>query len=254
MIKIKNLTLSFGNRRILSNLTLQLPKSGLFSLIGPNGVGKSTLLYCLVGSITNYSGTIYIGGNLKQSYSNLQLAKMMAFVPQEFFPYFELKVQDIVLMGRYPYLGKWKGYTKYDYQKCEAALGQLGISSLKNRWFNSLSGGEKQKVNIARALVQETKIILLDEALSQLDIDKQVEMTAFLKKVSMSRLIFLVSHNINLSSEYSDGLFLIDGGKIVCQGEAEEVLTKENLYPVYPSKRFDIKPNPYSKKPNIVYL
>ena len=86
MIKIKNLTLSFGNRRILSNLTLQLPKSGLFSLIGPNGVGKSTLLHCLVGSITNYSGTIYIGGNLKQNYSKMQLAKLIAFVPQEFFP------------------------------------------------------------------------------------------------------------------------------------------------------------------------
>lgn len=253
MLKISNLTLSFRKKKVLKSLNLSLPSNGLFSIIGANGVGKTTLLRVILGSISNYRGSIEIDNKEQTSYKKRDLAKLIAITPQEFFPKFDFKAKEIVLMGRYPYLKIWQNFSKNDEKLVETVLSKVKMNSFAFRSFNSLSGGEKQKINIARVLVQDTKIILMDETLAQLDINHQIEIISIIKELSKTKLILIVSHNINLASEFSDELIVLKDGKVAYKGNSKTIITKQNISHCFDIKKFEIFNNPKTKKPYIFY-
>ena len=157
-------------------------------------------------------------------------------------------------MGRYPYLNYWQSYTEQDREIVEGVLNATGLQPLKEKRYSQISGGEKQRVNIARALVQDTEAILLDESLVHLDLSHQLEIIELLSQVSRTKeiLIILVSHNVNLSAEYSDRLIFLKEGRLKFDGPVESVLTSENIKEVFDTSLTVIE-NPASKKPNILY-
>jgi iron complex transport system ATP-binding protein len=161
-----------------------MPQTDSFSvLIGPNGAGKSTLLYAILGFVKLGSGAVWVCGKDIRSYHRLELARLISYVPQVVVFQFDYLVEDIVLMGRYPWLQMMQSWSNEDRQLVHGVLEQMELLELRNRYFSQLSGGEKQRVLIARALAQNSRFIFLDETLSQLDINHQIEIMKMLKTI-----------------------------------------------------------------------
>jgi len=253
MIKIRNVSCTISGKSILRDVSLEIKSKGLYCLLGANGAGKSTLLKVLIGVIKEYQGDILVYNKLLESYTIKGLSKMISFVPQKFSPTFEVTVKDILLMGRNPYLRGIQSYGEKEFEKVKNILTFLKIQNLENRIYNSLSGGEAQKISLARALVQDTPIILLDEALSSLDIAAQVEIIRIIKDLSKRKVVILVSHNLNLSSEYSDKLIFMKKGSIVCYGETQKIFRKKTLEYTFGTK-FELIKNPKTSKINSLYI
>ena len=254
MIELKNVSCGYEDFPVLKDISLQIAEGDFCALLGPNGAGKSTLLYTMMGYLKPSEGSITIFGkgilNTKRSW----LAKQLAFVPQETRSEFDHTVQETVLMGRYPYLGLWQSYSPEDYEAVDAVLENLKLTELKHRWFSEISGGEKQRVLIARALVQQTPFILLDESLSQLDINYQIEIMKLLKAIHSkeNKTVLLVSHNLNLASNYAERLIFIKEGKLLAAGKPQDLMQKETLKELF-AVELDIMQNPHTGRPNIIY-
>ncbi|MBC8526753.1 MAG: ABC transporter ATP-binding protein, partial [Candidatus Cloacimonetes bacterium] len=169
MIKIKNLSFKYNKNLVLKDISLEIDKHDFIGIIGPNAAGKSTLLKCISGFLKSKDGKILIANKLIDDYDKIELAKIISVVVQQ--PYFEFdfRVKDIVLMGRYPYLKFWQNFSKNDENATDRILGKLELSHLSNRRLSELSGGEFQLVMLARALNQNTEILLLDEPAAHLD-------------------------------------------------------------------------------------
>jgi iron complex transport system ATP-binding protein len=182
------------------------------------------------------------------------LAKIIAYIPQEIHSEFDYSVLDTVLMGRYPFIGFLGSYNDADYQVAEDTLRQLDLLPLKHRFVQQLSGGEKQRVYIARALVQETPFIFLDESLSQLDINYQLEIMRLLKKISLDqhKSILLISHNLNLSANYADRLLFLKDGRLLYSGSPNELMQADKLSEIF-SVKLATSLNPLSQTYNIIY-
>nr|MDA3812755.1 ABC transporter ATP-binding protein [Candidatus Cloacimonadota bacterium] len=163
-------------------------------------------------------------------------------------------VEDLVLMGRFPYLGRWQNYSKIDKEIVENILKQLDLVALKNKLYSQLSGGERRRVSIARALAQETKVLLMDEAFANLDINHQLEIMQLLSEINRehNKLIILVSHNINLASEYCERIVMLKKGIVIADGKPENIVNSKNLKELYNAELKIIK-NPVSGKPNLIY-
>ena len=172
---------------------------------------------------------------------------------QEFHTEFDFYVQEIVMMGRFPYLEFWERYSKYDKQVVDNILAQLELSYFAERRFSQLSSGEKQQVIIAQALAQDTDILLLDEPAAHLDIHHQVEIFSLLRDLNKrKRTIVIVSHNINLAAEFCSKLLILDKGKQVIFAPTEKVMKEEVLSQIY-KVPLKIVRNPFTNKPNIIY-
>lgn len=254
MIKIEKLYAGYRQNEVIKDATLHIPQKGLSVLLGPNGAGKSTLIYAIMGYIKARSGKVFIDNKELADYSRADLAKLIAYIPQEQKSEFDYSVMDTVLMGRYPFMKLMQKHTDEDFDAAERVLARLNLTHLKDRWLNQLSGGEKQRVYIARALIQETPFIFLDESLSQLDINYQVEIMKLLKDIVLEqgKGILLISHNLNLSANYADRMILIKEGRIHSAGSPQETMK-----PAILSEVFDIPlrmiTNPISKIQNILY-
>ncbi|MFA7542975.1 MAG: ABC transporter ATP-binding protein [Candidatus Cloacimonadaceae bacterium] len=254
MIIVKNLSYSYSESPVLQEISLELPASGFSVLVGPNGAGKSTLLYLLMGYLLPKTGKISLYNKDIKQYRPQELAAEIAFIPQESHSEFDYLVKDTVLMGRYPYLGLWQPYGKEDEESVAKALEMMQLNDLKERYLSELSGGEKQRVYLARALAQNTKYILLDESLSQLDINFQVEIIRLLKELSTAqgKAIVLVSHNLNLAANYADKMILLKQGRLIANGTPNEVMQEALL-----AKLFDlplmVQRNPISGVNNLIY-
>ncbi|MBT5420224.1 MAG: ABC transporter ATP-binding protein [Candidatus Cloacimonetes bacterium] len=157
-------------------------------------------------------------------------------------------------MGRFPYLGRWQNYTNIDNEKVRQILMQLDLISLKNKLYSQLSGGERRRVSIARALAQETKVLLMDEAFANLDINHQLEIMQLLADINRehNKLIILVSHNINLASEYCERIVMLKQGIVIADGIPESIVNSKNLKELYNADLKIIR-NPISGKPNLIY-
>jgi len=254
MINIKDITVSYNNTKILHNISLEINKAEFTFILGPNGAGKSTLLKSINAVKQIDSGEIAIIGKSLTEWDTKELARQIAFIPQEFHIQFDYTVFEFVLMARFAWLDFFGRYTEKDYELAEKYLAQLDLLPFRHRYYNSLSGGEKQRVLIARALVQDTPIILMDESLSSLDINHQIEILQYLQDINTSqqKTIVVVSHNLNLSAEFARRLVFIKAGQCVAAGTVEEVYTPQVLSEVFDMQVAMIE-NPYTCKQNIVY-
>lgn len=254
MIQVQGLYCAYGAEDILQDVHLDLPEYGFTVLLGPNGAGKSTLLYALMAYLRPRAGIILLNGKELRKYSRPELAKAIAFIPQELHSEFEYTVLDTVLMGRFPYLNIMQNYSEADQSVAQDALRQMDLLPYQERYLSELSGGEKQRVYIARALVQDTKYIFLDESLSQLDINYQLEIMRLLKKISeeQGKAILLISHNLNLAANYADRMLFLKAGRLIHSGAPNELMQSTHLSELF-GVQLAVSLNPHSGVNNIIY-
>lgn len=232
-LKIDNVCFSYSSVPVLNDISLDLKENELVSILGPNGVGKSTLIHCINRILSPTSGTVLIDGKDVSEIKLKELAKQIGYVPYSANDSFPLSVIDTVLIGRHPHT-KW-GTLDKDLDIVYDTLKMLGISHLAMRAFNELSAGQHQKVMLARGLVQEPVILLLDEPTSNLDVRHQLDVTKMLKRLAKEKniLIIMISHDINIAAKYSDKIILMHEGCIFDIGTPVEVITADNLKTVY---------------------
>ena len=237
MIKLEaeNLTLAYGNNVVMKDLSFQVIPGEMVGLIGPNGSGKSTIIKALSNVIRPYSGRVFIDGRDIVRIPRTELARLMGVVPQMSLLPGAFTAFEIVLMGRNPHLGLLQYEGGKDMTITWDAMVKTRTQSLAERRISELSGGEIQRVVIARILAQEPKSILLDEPTSNLDISHQVEILDLIKRLCReSNLAVLVSlHDLNLASQYCDRLILINNTRVYAQGTPVEVINSENIREVY---------------------
>jgi len=214
MLKVQHLRFSYGKRNVLSDVSFETGAGEILAVLGPNGSGKSTLLRCLTGILRPKQGAMTLNDRAIANCTAEQRAQWIAYVPQkvETAP---LSVFESVLLGRKPYF-TWKA-SKYDLEKVEEILDRLGLDTLAQRPVDQLSGGESQKVALARVLVQEPQLLLLDEPTSSLDLKNQVEILVLLRKIVRERNLtaILTMHDINVAIRYTDRFLLLQNGKLV---------------------------------------
>lgn len=232
-IDIEGIEFGYSANPVLKNINLSVNGPQLLSIIGPNGVGKSTLIHCINKILTPNKGTVFIDGSDVDSISLKNLAKKVGYVPYSSSDAFPLSVVDTVMMGRHPH-SNWKSLDK-DLQIVYDTLKLIDIEHLAMRSFDELSAGQHQKVMLARGLVQEPKILLLDEPTSNLDIKHQMEVTRIMRELSQDKgiLVIMISHDLNIAAKYSDNMIMLYDGGIYAAGTPEEVLTSENIKNVY---------------------
>jgi len=228
---VENLTVKLQSREILRDVTFKVESGEVVSLLGPNGSGKSTMLRTIFGILKPIKGVVLYDGKALNSIS--EASKVFGYLPQEN-PEIGLKVLDVVLLGRTPYLSGIKRAKKKDIEIALKALEDVGLKGFENRKFNELSGGEKQKVMIARVFAQEPKVMLLDEPTAHLDISAQIEILEIVRrKVRDGCSALIAMHDINLASSFSDKILMIKNGKIVYAGTPDEVISEETIRDVY---------------------
>ncbi len=230
MIKAQNLRFAYNSKEILKGVDFEIKKGEMFFIVGPNGSGKSTLLKCLNG-ILKPKGAVFIGKDELCKLSKNEVARIMGYAPQRSEVNY-LTVFDTILLGRKPHM-KW-GISEKDVEVVNKVIDMLGLNELAFRRLTQLSGGELQKVIIARALAQEPKIILLDEPTNNLDLKNQIEVMRILEKIVKEHGIsaIITMHDLNVASLYADTIVMLKNGKIVVKGGVD-VLNPENIEKVY---------------------
>ncbi len=252
-IEANNLRCSLGGREIILGVDFTVEKGKFYSIIGPNGSGKTTLLRTIVASLEPESGDLFINNIPIEHLKGKELAKKLAYVSQNTNSDVDFNVLDYVLMGRYPYLGMFQSEGDKDLEYAQKSMELTNTWYLREKKLNEISGGERQRVVVARALTQDTPIILLDEPISQLDIHHQIELMDTLSNMVEMRRITIVAvlHDLNIASQYSDYIMLLNDGKLVKNGKPEEVLTKEVILEVY-NMEVQVLQNPETGKPLII--
>jgi len=232
-LDVKNLDFSYSSKKIFSKMCMSIPKGNLVSILGPNGSGKSTFLKCVDRILTPQDGKIRIDESDISSLNRIDLAKKISYVPQSSARVFPHSVFDIILMGRRPYLG-WASSGE-DEERVWDVIDLLGLEDIALNQFNELSGGQQQKVLIARALVQDTELMLLDEPTSNLDIWHQLDVMRIVSNLVSSKGIttLMAVHDLNMASRYSDLIVLMKNGSIHVAGSPSEVLTPDHIAEVY---------------------
>lgn len=234
MIKIKNLSFSYGKKDALKNISFRIPKGTLCGLMGPNGSGKSTLFKCCLNFLKNYKGAIEIDGKNAAGLKPSAAAKLVSYVPQEHKPSFPFTVYEIVLMGRTPHMGGIFGPSKEDKKIAEKAMDKVGIADLAPIPCSMLSGGQRQLALIARAIAQEAPLMLLDEPTSALDFSNQIKIWEIMKKIASEGVsIIACSHDPNHILWFADTAVALHNGEVVADGKAEEVLNENLLTQIY---------------------
>lgn len=255
LLRVENLSAGYGGRQVIRRINFSVDKGVFAGIIGPNGAGKSTLTRAISRALTPMGGTVrYNGKDIYRTPLN-EIACSIAVVPQDTLIVFEFLVRDIVMLGRIPYLKKFKKETEADLSCVKRAMALTGITHLADKFINELSAGERQRVIIAKALAQEPKLLILDEPTSHLDISHQIEIFDLIKGLSAKEglTVLAVLHDLNLASEYCDRLFLMNNGEIFKQGPAQEVLDYKVIEEVYKTVVI-VKENPISKKPYIFLI
>lgn len=230
-INIEDLEFSYSNKATLKNMNLKVNKGEFLSIIGPNGSGKSTFLKCMNRILNPKCGTIFVDEYDLHKLHREDIAKSIGYVPQAEKGSFPVTVFDTVLMGRKPYI-KWIPSSK-DMELVSEVIEMLGLTEFSMKNINELSGGQRQKVIIARALAQHPKVLLLDEPTSSLDLKHQLEVLDITREqADRGVTVVMVLHDLNMAARYSDKILMMKDGEIF-NGGGIEILTCENIEPVY---------------------
>jgi len=237
-ITTTNLSHSFGKRNVLRQLSFSVDKGIFFVIIGPNGSGKTTLMKLMAGIIKPQQGLVEILGRSNRGYTPRALARAIAFVPQRLPVDLPFSVRETVLLGRAPYQGRLGIESKKDLEIARQAMEFTEVDHLAGATIAQLSGGEQQRVFIARAICQEPEIMLLDEPTASLDLAHQVKVMDLMEKLKLEKgiTVIMVSHDVNLAGMYSDQVLLLKDGEVVCRGIPSEVLSYRRLEETYGCK------------------
>jgi putative iron(III) dicitrate transport ATP-binding protein fecE len=230
-IQTDNIQVSFGSKPILQDISLAIQDKEFVGIIGPNGSGKSTFLKCLYRVLQPSGGKIFFDGTELSSLSHRDTALKMAVVAQHSTVNFDFSVLEMVLMGRSPYKGLLDRDQLDDYEIARHALAQVGLSDFESRNFNTLSGGEQQRVILARALAQRTECLVLDEPTNHLDIKYQLELMTIVKRLDAT--VVSAIHDLNLAAIYCDRIIGLKDGHIVCSGTPQDVLSSDTIRHIY---------------------
>ena len=234
-IDVKQLSVTLGDRQTLHDINLSVPVGKITTLIGPNGCGKSTLLRSMIGYIHSPRECVTILGKPLQSYSQSELARQMAFLPQVPNMPKDMTVEELVYCGRYPYQTWWKNTAKEDREIVDYALGITKTDHLRYQLIPSLSGGERQRVWIAMALAQEPKLLVLDEPTTYLDINHQLEIMELLKRLNEEQglTVLMVLHELTQAVQYSHYMAVRKNGHLVTSGETKSIISDHLFQQVF---------------------
>jgi len=234
-IEVHELCFQYKHHSVLERASLDIKAGERVALLGPNGAGKTTLLKLISGALTPARGTVSLNGLTPGSISKRSLARTIAIVPQEFSVPFAFTAQEIVELGRTPYLGFLHGVRAGDRLAVEKAMELTDTIPLGQRIFNELSGGERQRVMIAMALAQEPKILLLDEPTQQLDITRQAGILDLIVNLNQEQglTVLCAIHDLNLAGSYFHRLIVLHGGSVLADGSPTDVLRSDLLAKAY---------------------
>ena len=235
LMAAENIAFTYETSLVLEDLSVSIKEQDFIGLIGPNGSGKSTLLKVMGGILEIDSGSIQFKKSHVSKINKKLFAQSVSWIPQDHPMIFPFKVSEIVMMGRHPYLSPLSFESKEDFDITRRAMETTMTSQFADRYFNEISGGEKQRVMIASALAQKPEIMLLDEPTSALDLKYQVQILNILKNLNAHHKMTLVMamHDLNLASRFCNRLLLLNEGKIVRDGTPKQVLEKNILEQVY---------------------
>lgn len=234
MLRVENLNFSYGNREILKDINFFVEKGELVSVLGQNGVGKSTLFRCILGILNDYTGKIVVCGDDVRKLDPKTIAGRIAYIPQSQYPTFNYSVFDMVLMGTTGQFSAISTPGKKHTEEAENALEQMGIADLRNRGFRNISGGERQLVLMARAFAQNAKLWLLDEPTANLDFGNQMKVMSKLKELTeKGYLVVQSTHNPEQTFWFSDRILALKDGRILACGNPRQVATEEIMSQIY---------------------
>jgi iron complex transport system ATP-binding protein len=255
MIDVNSISFRYHEDWVLQDVSFRVEKGEFLGVIGPNGSGKTTLLKILYHLLSPQRGEILLELVPMKKMSRSDIGKRIAVVAQETHLLFPFSVLEMVLMGRSPYLGHLMFESEKDLEIAKKAMEWTKILPFSERPIDELSGGERKRVFIARALAQEPEVILLDEPTANLDIHHQIDFLDLILNLNRERglTIIMASHDMNIASEFCDRLILLQGGRIYKMGTPEEVITKENIERVYGCEVW-VDQNPISGMPRISLL
>ncbi|MGM9626857.1 MAG: ABC transporter ATP-binding protein [Faecousia sp.] len=231
---MKNLSFSYGERPVLRDISFRVEQGEFLSILGPNGVGKSTLFRCVLGLLSGYTGQVLVDGVDARQFSIRESARHIAYIPQSSHPIFNYRVFDIVLMGATSAVSVLRAPGREHTERCHWALEKVGISHLADRCYHRLSGGEQQLVMIARALVQNAPILMLDEPTANLDFGNQLRVLEQVRSLAREGYtIIQTTHHPEQSYLFSDRILALQNGRVLLEGAPSQVLTQQAIRDLY---------------------
>lgn len=251
ILNVCNLSWATANNQILSDISFQVQAGSFTGMLGPNGAGKSSLLRCLYRYITPQNGLVELNGQDISSLSNYEFARKVAVVLQHTPQHFDLSVFDVVALGLIPHKSMFSSNSQSDLVLINTAIEQVGLSDKANSNFETLSGGEKQRVMIARAIVQRPQLLLMDEPTSHLDVKYQIQIMELAKSLGIT--IIASFHDINLASALCDQLLILKQGRLHISGTPKNVITEETLSTVF-DVCAKVSAHPQHHTPHVTYF
>jgi iron complex transport system ATP-binding protein len=233
--EIEDISLSYNHHPVVEKLSFQLNPGELVGLLGPNGCGKTSIIRAMSRTLSLRAGNIRIDGRDIGRISRGDFARQIGVVPQNPILPETFTVLEVVLLGRNPHLGLLRSESAKDIEIVEWAMERTGVAGLANRRIGELSGGEKQRVTIARILAQEPRVILLDEPTANLDISRQLEILNLIKSLCKEQnlAVLIAIHDLNVAAQYCDRVVMLTKGRLFMEGSSQKVITAENILAVY---------------------
>ena len=254
-VQLEHISFSYSDGLVLQDNNLSIEQGELVGLIGPNGSGKTTLLKLISGVLRPCQGEIWLNGLNLRHLKRKAVAQKVAMVPQQFHMPFAFRVEEVVVLGRTPFLKMLSDGGRRERDIVSQAIEAIGVKPLAQRFFNELSGGERQKVILAMAIAQQPQLLLLDEPTAHLDISHQVEILQLMRNLNKERGITIIAamHDLNLASLYFHRLVLLKEGSIFADGTPNEVLTPQIIQEVF-SASVQVGQHPLANVPYVVIL
>ncbi len=252
ILKVKNFYAGYENGFVVKNISFEIRRGEMVCILGRNGSGKSTLIKGIQKLIPNVKGDVFVFGEKIIDLNSRKIAQKISYVPQLSDFIFQFTVRELVEMARYVYQGKIAHFSQRDWKEIEEAMKLTEVNSFQKRKIAQLSGGERKRVLIARALAQDTPLIFLDEPSAHLDLNYQIEIYELLHRLQKEKrkTILCAEHNINLVIPYCDRIIFLKDGEIFEQGKPSEIINQENIEEVY-NVRIKVRKNPDTDLPEV---